>query len=146
MRRAWASIPWLIALGAVTVGCATILCGTKEDFAVKTESAPVLVTLMEGDVVVAEGQAPWTVSVPRGPTNMTLVIAKEGCNELRLPLLRRANLWVLGNVLVGGVVGVVVDWATGAIYRYDLGVAQDKAGCVHIRLIRDVGFDTIVVE
>lgn len=27
--------------------------------------------------------------------------------------------WTLGNVLIGGLVGLVVDWSTGAVNRYD---------------------------
>ena len=43
-------------------------------------------------------------------------IALEGYHDEEIKIKRGFNGWTLGNILLGGVIGIIVDVATGAVY------------------------------
>jgi hypothetical protein len=44
----------------------------------------------------------------------TVVISKDGYESQQVHLAAELNPWVWGNIVFGGIIGVFVDWGTGA--------------------------------
>ncbi|MEM9754164.1 MAG: PEGA domain-containing protein [Planctomycetota bacterium] len=91
-------------------GCASIVTPGNE--------RPVRVeTLPEGaDVFVNDdfrGKTPLTVSIPRKDTHR-LRIEASGYEPFNTEIKPGFNGWVLGNILLGGLIGLVVDIVSGA--------------------------------
>lgn len=53
--------------------------------------------------------------LPRAELRLEL----PGFESIRLTRRKKLNNWVWGNVLFGGLIGVAVDFATGAAHRFD---------------------------
>lgn len=88
--------------------CATIV--SRERFHVPIDSVPPGATVSYQDANV--GVTPCTVEMRRACSQVTLKML--GYHDQVLEVGRGSNAWILGNILFGGVVGVVVDMASGA--------------------------------
>lgn len=92
--------------------CGTIVHGSNQSIGVNSTPA--------GANITVDGQS-------MGTTPATLTLARKNAHTLRLDLAgyapyemqleRKMSGWVWGNILFGGVVGVIVDASTGAMYR-----------------------------
>ena len=95
-------------------GCATITRGTKDTLVVESDPAGANVTLSNG----MTGRTPTSVKLPRKEP-VVVTIAKEGYETLTVnvnPQISGAGAaGMAGNVLVGGIIGAVVDPMTGAM-------------------------------
>lgn len=107
------SLGWIAAavLVAVGSGCATVASGGGGDQTVKVVSDP------PGATVVIDGQpvgtTPAEVKLGR-KTSHTVEVSAPGYETTRLAVNSEFNPWVIGNVVFGGIIGIVVDLATGA--------------------------------
>jgi hypothetical protein len=109
----------LVALAS----CATIV--SKTSYPVNITSNPsgcrVVVKKADGSVV-HQGTTPATVTLSsRGgyfkPAKYTLEFSKPGLPSQNLALTAEMNGWYMGNILIGGLVGMlVVDPASGAMW------------------------------
>lgn len=95
-----------------TAACASIMNGSNQGIAFS--STPV------GAAISVDGQ-------PMGTTPAVLRLARKETHTVRLDLDgyapfemqldRKMSGWVWGNIAFGGIVGVIVDGSTGAMYR-----------------------------
>ncbi|TXK59802.1 PEGA domain-containing protein [Alkalisalibacterium limincola] len=105
----------LIAAIAVVglTGCATVTRGTTETFVVTTEPAGALVRLSTGETCVT----PCAIE-KRRKHGFEVEIEREGYEPVVTSILPQISgagaTGMAGNVLIGGVVGLVVDASTGA--------------------------------
>lgn len=94
--------------------CATVVNGKKEMFEVKT--------LPEGATVKINGQScesPCSFELNRG-TNYVVKIQKEGYQEKKIKIDGKSmDGWLWGNILLGGVIGLAVDYGSGAAYDFE---------------------------
>jgi hypothetical protein len=51
------------------------------------------------------------------PARYTATIESPGYQTAKVPIRSTANPWILANIVVGGIPGLVVDGATGALYQ-----------------------------
>ncbi len=113
-----------IALTALALsGCASIFSGTTQDVAIRaTPGAKYVVTDSYGRKV-ASGETPGTVNLVRGagyfsPNAYRVNLSKPGYRNKTLEINPGMNAWYFGNILLGGIVGmVIVDPLTGAMYN-----------------------------
>lgn len=116
-----------LALGLLTIsalaGCASIVSGRHADVSIKSypPDADVEVYDRRGSIV-AMARTPAVVTLKRGdgyfrPARYTAKIEKEGFAPSEVPIEAGVNPWVLGNVVFGGIAGLVVDPFTGAAWR-----------------------------
>jgi hypothetical protein len=116
-RMLFLSVP---VLALFVVGCAAIFGGGSKQ-KVEISSTPeqasykVLTTL---NVEVASGHTPETVSLAR-KREYVVHIALDGYKEAQIPLEHGTNGWVWGNLLCGGLIGLIVDFSTGAAYKLE---------------------------
>jgi len=102
----------LIYIGAlifcyILSGCASIVSGSTQE--VKFSSNPT------GAIVWADGVnlglTPVTANLNRNKKNQKIKIELEGYKSQELILKRKLNGWFFGNILLGGVIGIIIDAA-----------------------------------
>jgi hypothetical protein len=111
LRRSVAAIMLAPVLAALTWGCGTIINGRSQD--VLVTSVPSGATAKVGDMQVV---TPGTVTLKRKETH-TVVFTKEGFPERQTSLESTGSWWLLGNAAFGGLVGLIIDLATGGGYK-----------------------------
>ena len=107
-------VPVVILSMAFTIGtggCATIFTGGRPDQKVSFKSIP------EGASVIVDGEA-------KGLTPLKIPLARDLNHKVRLELSGYApfekdiktgfNGWVIGNVVFGGIIGLVIDIISGS--------------------------------
>jgi uncharacterized protein YceK len=108
----------LIYIGAlifcyILSGCASIVSGSTQE--VKFSSNPT------GAIVWADGVnlglTPVTANLNRNKKNQKIKIELEGYKSQELILKRKLNGWFFGNILLGGVIGIIIDASTGSMYN-----------------------------
>jgi hypothetical protein len=106
------SIAVAVVLAQLT-GCATITRGTSQAWSVQTEPEGAIAKLSTGQ----ECTTPCTLKLKR-KTDFSITVSKEGYNELVTQVVSQiaaaGAAGMAGNVLVGGIIGVGVDAASGA--------------------------------
>jgi hypothetical protein len=102
----------------VSTGCASVAHQTTQQIPVASEPAGAAVTVACGDVHNdARLVTPTVVTVHRKPAHCLIDIAKEGHAPHQVRLDRQLSGWYLGNILIGGIIGLVVDAANGAMWN-----------------------------
>lgn len=100
-------------LGLLDMGCATVVTRGGRDQKVAIQADP------PGATVVVDGQptgaAPATVTLAR-KSEHTVEIAAPGYETAHLTVRRKLNPWLLGNLVLGGPIGLVVDVVTDATH------------------------------
>jgi outer membrane lipoprotein SlyB len=111
-----------VTAAAALSGCASIFSGPQQkvSFASTPSDARVTVTDRLGNVVHA-GVTPYEVKLKRGagfmrPQRYSVRFEKDGFAAKEVNLVSGANGWVFGNLVIGGVLGVLIDGGTGAMF------------------------------
>jgi hypothetical protein len=97
----------------ILTGCATITGGSRDPQVNITSDPP--------------GAAVWVDHEPRGATpaivelnrksEHKITVVQPGCEPATATVKRSLNPWVFGNIVLGGLIGVVVDVCTDATYK-----------------------------
>lgn len=115
----------VIGVCALTSGCSTITTGTTD--VINISSVP------EGATVELDGRmyrTPFSVRLPR-TKSYDVVVRKEGYLPARRVIARVGKAASTGNLLLGGLPGIMTDQSTGAAFRLfptDLKVELVPAG------------------
>lgn len=108
----------LAALGVALSGCATIIKGTTQSISVETDP----VTGAECKLVSSEGTwyvtTPGSVTVHKTKNDIEATCTKAGYQEAKATFPSHFNGATAGNLILGGVIGLGVDAASGANYQY----------------------------
>lgn len=103
----------------LTSACATITTGGTQPITVTSDPAGASCQLQrEGAVVGAVNPTPGTVTVSRSTRDITVRCEREGRQPGLTALPAGFQPMTLGNILVGGVIGIAVDAASGAMGQY----------------------------
>lgn len=112
-------------------GCASIVSKSKYPVAITTEPAAAKIEIKDQDGVVRfAGTSPATAILDAGSgyftrARYTVTASKEGFNPTTFPLQNSIDGWYWGNILVGGLIGMlIVDPITGAMFQIDTPVAN----------------------
>jgi hypothetical protein len=114
----------VIALAATAAsGCASIINGRTATVTIdsRPSEAQVVIRDKRGEEVLT-ALTPATVELKRKdrfiwPAKYTATIEKPGFESKTVAINQTVNPWVLGNVVIGGPIGLVVDNATGAAWK-----------------------------
>jgi hypothetical protein len=115
----WAAVALLGLLGG---GCATVTTGNRQDIAVVSQPEAADCTLTRDGATIATVRTPGTANVKRDAKPITVVCRKDDHEDSRAVMDSKLESMTAGNLIVGGLVGVIVDAASGASSRYDLSV------------------------
>jgi hypothetical protein len=111
----------------MTSACATITTGTSQPITVTSEPAQAVCQMQrDGALVGAISATPGTVTVSRSSRNMSVRCERPGYQPGFTNIPAGFQAMTLGNILVGGIIGIAVDAASGAIGEYP--------GSVHVTL------------
>jgi hypothetical protein len=113
--------PLVIALLIVllTSGCATIVKGSSQGVTVKTDPPGAICDLTKnGKSMGVVNPTPGTVQLGKGGKALDVTCRKSGYLDSSATLTSSFQGWTLGNLVLGGIVGLVVDAGSGAAYQY----------------------------
>jgi len=112
-------IPVILAVGMLLVGCASITRGTSQTVAVNTPGvAGATCTLSAPSIGAQTVVTPATVSLPKGRDNISVHCSKDCYQDGAGVIASTVEGMTAGNILLGGVVGLGVDAASGAMNSY----------------------------
>lgn len=101
-----------LALTLLVSSCATIVSGSKQN--VKFTSNPSTATIFIDEVEV--GKTPFEIKLAR-KSEHSVLIKLEGYQTYETKLTKKFNGWYIGNILFGGLIGIIIDPITGAMYN-----------------------------
>lgn len=110
MRKTIISSTFAIAL--LTTSCATIVSGSKQN--VNFSSNPSKATIFIDEVEV--GKTPFEIKLAR-KSEHSVMIKLDGYQTYETKLTKKFNAWYIGNILFGGLIGIIIDPITGAMYN-----------------------------
>jgi hypothetical protein len=95
-------------------GCASVVSGRGQEI-------PLASTPSGADVTVDGiymGTTP-TIAPLRRKNPHNIVFSKKGYTEQTKTTQRKTNGWVWGNIVFGGIIGLIIDYSTGASYKIE---------------------------
>lgn len=96
---------------AFMVGCASIIHGTRQEIGFSSQPTGAKVTVGGRSY----GITPVIVDLKRKNTHIVR-IEMEGYRPYETTITRKVSAWIVGNILVGGLIGLAVDAIDGAMY------------------------------
>lgn len=101
----------ILAVTLLSSSCATIISGSKQK--VSFISTPTGATIFINDIEV--GQTPFQTKLKR-KHEQHIAIKMDGYQTFETKLTKKFNAWYIGNAMVGGFIGFIIDPITGAMY------------------------------
>lgn len=101
-----------LALTLLFSSCATIVSGSRQN--ISFASTPAAATIFVDEVEV--GKTPFELKLARNSEH-DVMIKLEGYQTYQTRLTKKFNAWYVGNILIGGIIGLIVDPITGAMYN-----------------------------
>ena len=100
-------------------GCATIVKGSSQTLMVDTKPpGATCVFDRKGEKIGAVNPTPGSLVVEKSGEAIAVSCTKEGFQESSATLSAEFQPMTLGNILLGGVIGLIVDAASGAVAEY----------------------------
>lgn len=108
-----------IALLAFLPGCATVVSGTTDVVAVESYPPGASCSVARAGATVATiTMTPGVMSVGKSGSPLEVTCRKPGYQAGAAVAASSFNGWTFGNLVIGGLIGVVVDASTGANFTY----------------------------
>jgi hypothetical protein len=114
----------VFTMGVLFAGCATIVSKTSYPVYIHTDPARATVTITnKKGKEVYRGASPATLKLNSGAgyfskAEYQVTISSPGFEEKIVPINFKINGWYFGNLLIGGIIGLlIVDPATGAMWK-----------------------------
>ena len=108
-----------VAACAVSLsGCASIIKGSSQQIAIETPPATGANCELSNRVGHWTVVTPGVAKVSRSKEDMRITCTKEGWQTASGVIPSDFEGWTLGNLLIGGIIGLGVDASTGAINEY----------------------------
>lgn len=96
-----------------TTSCATIVSGRSQQVSVVTTPTDAIVT-----VGGMKQMAPASFILDRRMGVYQVMVEKEGYEPVVVTLKKGVNGWVFGNIIFGGIIGLVIDIASGSASKF----------------------------
>jgi uncharacterized protein YceK len=109
----WLKVVAIVLCPILLIGCASIISGRTQKVGVTTIPAEA--------VVICNGMtqsSPCTLILDRTQPVYQITIKKEGYKTIDVKLERGINGWVFGNIVLGGIIGLVIDVADGSCWQF----------------------------
>lgn len=112
---------WVAALALPLIGgCATLTTSSSQTVTLTTDPAGAACTFRrEGKVVGIINPTPGSLMVSKSHTTIDVACVKDGYVDAVGSVGSRFQAMTFGNILFGGIVGVVIDAASGATAEYE---------------------------
>lgn len=108
------------ALPALLAGCATITTGSSQNVTLVTEpGGAACVFNRGGEIMGIINPTPGTLMLTKGHGDVRVRCSKEGFLDSSGVVGAKFQKMTFGNILFGGIIGIVVDAASGATGEYE---------------------------
>lgn len=109
----------IVGMFLLFLDCATIIHGTKQNVSIDSNppQAEVIVQTT-GGVVYSSGKTPLSVRLKR-KQEYDVIIKLAGYQDARVHISKDFDPWVIGNLLCGGVIGLIVDAVGGGMWQLE---------------------------
>lgn len=95
-------------------GCATIISGKHQDVPMNSDPSGAII-LVNG---VERGTTPATIELRRKDDH-EVTFEKAGYLPKTQWMQTKTNGWIFGNIILGGIIGIIIDWSTGAKNKFE---------------------------
>ena len=112
MKRSLTRVAAALVLTASMSACGTIMHGTSQDIGFQSSPSSAKLTV-DG---ILKGQTPAVVPLARKRTHIVR-LELDGYQPYEATITKSASGWVWGNIVFGGIIGLVVDAASGGLYK-----------------------------
>lgn len=113
-------------------GCATIMTGTSQKIGVTSMPTNARVSVDGQDV----GVTPLFANLKRSRTHI-ISIEMPGYLKTDIAVNKKINGWVWGNIVFGGLIGLIVDATTGSLYSLTPDQIQEELTKGNVKLPKD---------
>jgi PEGA domain len=136
--------------------CASIIHGNKQEVFFSSQPSGATIYIDEHKI----GETPKTIKLPRkgrakgepdSKKSYKIKIALDGYLPYELYVKREMDTWFLGNIIFGGLIGIIVDASNGSMYKLtpdqvisqltkntDTGMIKQQKGSVYVAVSLDV--------
>lgn len=105
-------------LASLMSGCASITTGKEQKLTFDTDPAGADCTLTQSGVDIDKFKTPRMLSVRRANSPLIVACSKAGYHQTRAMIATTISDGAWGNLVVGGIIGVMIDQSNGAAFRY----------------------------
>ena len=121
----------ICGLSAILLGsCSTIVKGTEQQVSVNTPGVQGVMCQLQSPAIGSRTvQTPGNVILPKSKHNVAVSCTAQCYGPAVATLASHTEVMTAGNVLFGGVIGLGVDAASGAMNKYDPGVEVVMTRC-----------------
>lgn len=102
----------LLVIVLISTSCASIICGTKQN--ITFSSTPTDAIIYDNGFQI--GRTPLSAGLERKKEH-SISIKLDGYKPYEIIIRKTFNEWYLGNIIFGGIIGLVIDPITGALYK-----------------------------
>ena len=116
----------------IITSCSTLFNGTGQEVTVSSTPTGALVAIKTlGGIGVMEGTTPLLAELER-EDEYRIVVSKEGYEDKEVIIKNSLTGWFWGNLICGGVLGIIIDMSNGAAYELE-------PETIHVDLIEVTG-------
>ncbi|WP_117883428.1 PEGA domain-containing protein [Aureibaculum luteum] len=101
-----------LSLIVLLSSCATIISGSRQTVGITSEPSSAKVYINEIEI----GKTPIEKKLKRNQ-EYQLIVKLDGYKSYETKLVKKFNAWYIGNVLIGGTIGLIIDPITGAMFK-----------------------------
>ena len=112
MCKKFISIVVLLCFITSITGCATLMNGPKQKVGISSTPSGASVSV-DG---VSFGKTPVAANLNRNDDHI-VIIKMDGYEPYETMLTKKVSGWVWGNILIGGLIGLVIDALSGGLYQ-----------------------------
>ena len=106
------SLLFVSAILLLTQSCGTVIQGTTQQVGISSSPTNARVAINGVEI----GSTPVMIDLKRKDSHIVR-ISLEGYQIYETTLTRKVSGWVWGNILFGGLIGLVIDSSTGGMYN-----------------------------
>jgi hypothetical protein len=108
-----------VGLALLLPGCATITKGSQQTVTVATDPTGAACSLTrDGKPLAVVNPTPGSIPIEKASGTVAIACKKAGYKDAAGALASEFQAWTFGNIILGGIIGIVVDAASGAMHEY----------------------------
>ena len=111
MKNKFSTLTFIFAI-ILTQACGTIIHGTTQQVGISSSPTNAAVSI-NGRTI---GNTPVLIDLKRKDSHIVKIVL-DGYETFETTLTRKVSGWVWGNIVFGGLIGLVVDASTGGMYK-----------------------------
>src|SRR4051812_18354510 len=110
----------LVIAALLSSGCATIVKGSTQDLTINTDPTGANCDLSRSGIVIATvNPTPGLVQIKKDKNDIEVKCKKSGYAETSGNIPSNFEGWTVGNILIGGFIGIAIDYSSGALNKYE---------------------------